>query len=121
KPQWASVRNNNSMIFRRPSRSLELRRIGILDPRVEQGDERLAQSFFNTVQLGERQSAFFELAVEKALHDQVVKELATAARGNMVQSPAGTFHGVGKHDDAGLPRLRFGAGIAKRRLQLDIA
>src|SRR6516162_9664732 len=75
KPQFASGNNDYPMVF---SRCLDLRRVRVLDARMEHGDQRLAQAFLNAVQLREGQAAFLELAVQKAFHDQVVNELAHA-------------------------------------------
>lgn len=47
-------------------------RLRILDPRVIQRDQPLAQALLDDVQLRQRQPGFLELAVEQALHQHVM-------------------------------------------------
>ena len=78
-----------------------------------QRDQALAQALLDDMQLGERQVAFVELAVEKALHEKIVNELAQVAGRGGVECPAGALDGIGEHDHADLPALRLRSGIAE--------
>ena len=99
------------MVYRDPKGepTISLRRlaivrrgVGILDARVVQGGQPLAQCFLDDVQFGQRQAALLELPVEQVLHQQIVNELAQATGRGRSQSEIGSAYSIGEHDVADL-------------------
>src|SRR5262249_51207192 len=113
----ASLYRRTSSAAARSRRRLPLLRLRVLDPRVIQRDQALAQALLDHVQLRQRQTALLELAVEQPLHEHVVHQLAQATRRRLRQRPAGALDGIRQHHDAALARLRLRPRIAERRLQ----
>ena len=76
----------------------------------EQGlDERV----FDASDFVHLQIAFIELPVEEAFHDDFMDKGLDASRRGFLQGTAGTFDGIGDHEDCGFTGLGFGARVAE--------